>query len=83
MEKVFVIVIDDVVEFENNPHAPKVFRSEKSAYVEMNRLRRRVDEVPDHWQIVVDDPDCFECYPSGDYDANHYCLTMYKVEVEE
>ena len=81
MEKVYVIVIDDVVEFENNPHAPKLFREEKSAYAEMDRLRRKVDNFPNHWQIVVDEKDCFECYPIGEYSENHYCLTLYCVEI--
>ena len=81
MEKVYVIVVDDVVEYESNYHAPKVFKDEKSAYDEVERLKRVADEFPNHWQIILDEKDCFESYPMGDYSANHYCVTMYKVDL--
>ena len=83
--KAFVIIINEVVDFDKFVHEPIVCATKDVAQREYNRIIAEVkeayaSEIDDGWEVNESD-DCFETYPEGGYSGNHYSAAIYEVEV--
>lgn len=89
-EKVFVITISDVYDYEGYPHAPIICRSKESA---MKQLRELRDEVKSQLEENGDgdwledefneNSTCFSMYPDGYWGTSHYDARIDEVKVED
>ena len=78
MSKKYVLVIDELFEFEPFYHAPRVFNSKEQAKAEFKKLYERVMKENDDnglsdWTTDYDeDGMCFSTYPEGWWGTSHY-----------
>lgn len=81
MEKVYVIVIDEVYDCCNYPHKPEVFS-------ELENAKKRLDDIYNGACNEFDDSYTTErtetsvdIYIDGEYSTDHWSATIHEVEV--
>lgn len=89
MSKVFVLISDELYEFEKFYHAPRVFKSKEQARAAFDELYNKVlnENVEfEHDDWITDyngDSMSFSSYPDGWWGTSHYDAYVAEVEVEE
>lgn len=89
-EKVFVITISDVYDYEGYPHAPIVCRTKESAMKQLRDLHNEIKKGlkksgNDDWieDEFTEKSECFSMYPDGYWGTSHYDARIDEVEVED
>ena len=80
--KIYVIVTDEVYDFENFDHKPIAFTKRELAEKEMDAIREGVkEEFENDFDTFVDGKDGFEMYNDGCYSEGHYSATIYEIDL--
>lgn len=85
MEKVWIITIDEVVDYENFGQRPQAFEKEEDARAMMERFKADIKEdyakeLEEGWVFEAGRNYC-EVYDEGWYSQNHYKVSLNEVEV--
>lgn len=83
MEYVYVVVIDEVYEYESVRLATEVFRKYEDAKAEFDSCVEdaRAEYLEEEWEEGAG-TDFFELYPEGLYAQSHYAVYLRKIEVQ-
>ena len=88
MEKVYVIQIEEVVDYVDYGHPLEAFRNREDAekrYKEIVESAKSEEEFggPDYEDWAVEEREwSYEVYEDGYYAHNHYSVAIYEVEVK-
>ena len=81
--KIYVIITDEVYEFENFEHAPIAFYKREDADAELNSIKEQVkEEFKNEFETFDETKNGFEMYADGYYSQGHYTAYIYEVEVK-
>lgn len=82
MKKVYVIVINDVYDSTNYPHAPEVYADIEKAKARLKELHDNVENMDgDEYIHEVSDTE-ISIYEEGYYSENHYTAYISEAEVK-
>lgn len=83
MKKCYVIVIDEVYDYETQFHKPEVYTTKEKASHRLSFLYHQFnDELDNDWKRSVSD-DCASFYLDGEYSCNHLDITLHEVIVNQ
>ena len=81
MEKVYVIVIDEVYDCCNHPHKPEVFSKLEDAKERLNDIYNSACYEFDDSYKTERTETSVEIYKDGEYCTDHWSATIHEVEV--
>lgn len=85
MEKVYLVIVEDIVDYADYSPNPKAYKSLESAKKEFKDTvdafkAEYLNESDDN--IVIEESDtCFEYYAEGWYPQNHYVVKIWELDV--
>ena len=88
-EKVFIITIDEVYDFERFNHNPRAFKTEEGARKAFEDLKKEArenykDELSDDTYWTVEEyTDSFEIYEDGRFAENHFTASLTSLFLED
>lgn len=77
----YIIVVDDVYDYDKTPHKPLVFFSYDDALKSLTHLKDTIQRETPNWEMETG-TDSFSCYLDGEYSCNHYDAVIYEYEFE-
>ena len=80
MKKMYIIVCDEVYDYENFPHKPLVYFSEKEVKAALEELKSLIKKEYPSW-MFDDGETSISCYLDGEYSCNHYDATIYEYDL--
>ena len=88
MSKMYVLISDELFEFEQMYHAPRLFKSKEQAKAAFKQLYERIlkenEENEADWTTDYDEDNLsFSSYPEGWWGTSHYDAHVDEVEVED
>ena len=82
--KVYVLTINEVYDYEEFNHNPRVFMKREDAIAELNDIKEEAkEEFAEDFDQFDDGENGFEMYADGRYSEGHYSVYVHEVEVEE
>ena len=87
MSKVFVVVIDEVYDYEQGYHKPIVFadREKASKYLKntYEQVLKEFEDTAYDMHEFAEDGSNGEIWVDGSYTTDHWCITLYETEIVE
>jgi len=86
MEKIWIITIDEVCDYENFRNAPMAYRNEKDARETLKTIKKRLQE--DYAEDIEDGYVCYEEHDNSvevygdDYSREHYTAMLTCVDLQ-
>ena len=81
--KVWIVTISEVIDYQVNNYAPRVFSTyEKARRYFDESVKEMKEELPADW-TTESGTDYFEMYESGYYDDNHSSISIDSAVVDE
>lgn len=81
--KAFVITINDVIDFAEEPHTPEVYLDEAKAKKAFENLKEEMRPYCKANEQIFEDETWIEIYEDGRFAENHYCASLQGVDVIE
>ena len=82
-KKVYVVTIDEVADYVNYPHPPKVFSKKEDALKYLKDAYDSADVELDSDLIREFSETYAEIYEDGCFCSEHWCVTLDEVDVDE
>jgi hypothetical protein len=80
--KLYVIVMDEISDFEKYPQKPEVYYKKEDAERRVNELYDEVKPMLSNYNIEERTSTSFSLYTDGSYPENHFDVTLYEVEMK-
>lgn len=77
----YIIVVDDVYDYDKTPHKPLIFFSKEDAQQALTNLMDNIQRETPEWEMETGE-ESFSCYLDGEYSCNHYDATIFEYEFE-